>query len=73
MRALTESLLQLEYPRRPDWKSTPDRLLIDLWRKYLKWEEDNPLQLEDQALVHTRVLFAYRKAFSELRFYPEVW
>jgi cleavage stimulation factor subunit 3 len=73
MRALTEGLLRAEFPKRPDWTSKADRTLVEGWRTYLKWEEGNPLQLEDVNLVHTRVLFAYRKAFSELRFFPEIW
>jgi len=73
MRTLMEGLLQSLLPKRPDWQSKQDRLVVEAWRKYLQWEQGNPLQLEDQALLHNRVNFAYRKSFSEMRFYPEIW
>ena len=73
MKTMTELFFQTPLPRRPDWYSAPDRKVIEAWRKYLKWEEGNPLQLEDQNALHTRVMFSYRKAIVDLRFYPEIW
>ena len=51
-----------------------ERTLVLAWKAYLKWEEGNPLELEDKdpALI-TRVQCAYRKALVHMRFYSEIW
>lgn len=45
------------------------------WRNYLKWEESNPLELEekDKAILITRIQGVYRKAVIRMRFYSEIW
>jgi cleavage stimulation factor subunit 3 len=52
-----------------------DRTLVNAWKAYLKWEESNPLELEDKdkAALITRIQGMYRKAFVRTRFFPEIW
>jgi cleavage stimulation factor subunit 3 len=90
MRPLTDSLQRPVLPRVPCWAIAPsldpvvtpmtivrDRHGVELWKKYLKWEEGDPLQLNnddgDEKAYQTRVLMAYRKASMHMRFYPEIW
>jgi cleavage stimulation factor subunit 3 len=47
--------------------------MVEAWRKYLKWEEGNPLMLEDSKALQARVSFAFKKAASALQFFPELW
>jgi hypothetical protein len=51
-----------------------ERALVGAWKRYLKWEVSNPLNLPEKkvALVR-RVQNAYRKAVVYMRFYPEIW
>lgn len=86
MKTLTDSLYRPNIPKVPSWAAPPslspiispitvarDRGQIDAWKKYLLWEETNPLQLEDLQSLQSRVLVAYRKATMHLRFFPEIW
>ncbi len=49
------------------------RKQLSHWNKLLEWEKGNPLQSEDSALVHARVLYWYKVAISFLRFHPQIW
>lgn len=86
MRTLTDGLNRPHLPRVPCWAMPPsletvvspltivrDRHNVELWKKYLRWEESNPLQLEDVQALQSRVLLAYRKSVMHMRFYPELW
>ncbi|KAK7053797.1 mRNA 3'-end-processing protein RNA14 [Favolaschia claudopus] len=59
----------------PPTFSPQERQLIGRWKSYLKWEEGNPLELEekDRATLVARVGHAYRKAVIRMRYYPEIW
>lgn len=59
-------------PTPPTW-SESDRTTVQGWKAYVKWEESNPLDLEDTASLHSRVSAAYRKACAAMQFYPEIW
>ncbi|KAJ7124844.1 Suf-domain-containing protein [Mycena crocata] len=52
-----------------------DRALVGRWKRYLKWEEGNPLGFGDdeRATLVCRVRLAYCKAVVRMRFYPEIW
>jgi cleavage stimulation factor subunit 3 len=52
-----------------------ERQLVGKWKAYLKWEEGNPLMLEerDRANLLTRIQSAYRKATIRMRYFPEIW
>lgn len=64
--------LPLSLPSRPTWIGDVDRNLTHAWKAYLKWEESNPLDIDD-ATLQTRVNSAYRKAVVRMRFFPEIW
>ncbi|KAJ2745040.1 mRNA 3'-end-processing protein rna14 [Coemansia sp. BCRC 34301] len=59
-------------PVPPEWSSREiDHL--EAWKRYLKWETDNPLNISDPAVLRKRVVFAYSQACMALRLYPEIW
>jgi cleavage stimulation factor subunit 3 len=53
----------------------PDRALVGKWKIYLKWEEGNPLEIEEKekATLINRVMGVYRKAVVRMRYYTEIW
>ncbi|KAH9950118.1 Suf-domain-containing protein [Amylocystis lapponica] len=61
-------------PRQPTFNAG-DKALVGRWRMYLKWEESNPLEIEEKerATLLTRVQGVYRKATVRMRFFSEVW
>ncbi|PCH41737.1 hypothetical protein WOLCODRAFT_69750 [Wolfiporia cocos MD-104 SS10] len=61
-------------PRQPTF-SAGDRALLTRWRAYLKWEESNPLQLDekDKAKLIARLQGIYKKAIVRMRFFSEIW
>jgi cleavage stimulation factor subunit 3 len=64
----------LALPSRPTFTSE-ERALAGRWKAYLRWEEANPLELEDaqRAALLLRVQGVYRKAVVRMRFYGEIW
>lgn len=58
---------------RPTWVGDSDRALSHAWKAYLKWEEGNPLDIDDNAMLQARISAAYRKAVVAMRFFPEIW
>lgn len=63
----------LELPVPPAMR-VEDRSLLAAWRKYLEFEESNPLDIdEDKANLTWRLINVYRKAVIQMRFFPEVW
>ncbi|EAU82402.2 mRNA 3'-end-processing protein RNA14 [Coprinopsis cinerea okayama7 len=61
-------------PSQPKFDAA-ERSLVGKWKAYLKWEESNPLELEDkdkQTFI-TRLQGVYRKAVIRMRFYAEIW
>lgn len=64
----------ISLPRSPTFNAS-DKALVGRWRIYLKWEEGNPLEIEekDKAQLHLRLQGVYRKALVCMRFYPEIW
>ncbi|SCV72519.1 BQ2448_4056 [Microbotryum intermedium] len=73
LRAQFSRLATPALPHPPDWSTSSDRSDLELWKSYLKWEESNPLDLENPNLLHARVGFAYKKALSNMRFFSEIW
>lgn len=61
-------------PRQPTF-SGGDKALVGRWRSYLKWEESNPLKIEEskKATLTTRLQGVYRKAVVRMRFFSEIW
>jgi cleavage stimulation factor subunit 3 len=86
MKTLTDGLYRPLITKVPCWAVPPslspivspltinrDRSQVEAWKKYLLWEEENPLQLEDLQTLQGRILVSYRKATMHLRFFPEIW
>ncbi|KAK7683506.1 hypothetical protein QCA50_013340 [Cerrena zonata] len=61
-------------PRTPAF-THPDKALVGRWRMYLKWEESNPLEIEDKdkSQLHARIQSVYRKAIVRMRYFSEIW
>lgn len=60
---------------RPPTFNAGDRALVGRWRQYLKWEESNPLKLDDKdkGNLHARLQGVYKKAVVRMRFFSEIW
>ena len=67
--------------RTPIWLPRPptfnqgDKAIVSRWRQYLKWEESNPLEIEDanRSTFLQRVQTVYKKATIRMRYYSEFW
>ena len=48
---------------------------IELWKRWIQWEKDDPLVLkeEDAAAYKARVVYVFKQAVMALRFWPEIW
>lgn len=48
---------------------------IDIWRKWIEWEKEDPLVLKDEDLnaYRQRILYVYRHSTMALRFWPQIW
>ena len=48
---------------------------VELWKKWIEWEKDDPLELKDDDLpgYKARILFVYKQSLMALRFWPEMW
>lgn len=64
----------LVLPRVPTF-SQNERALVGAWKAYLKWEENNPLELDekDKGILVQRVQAVYRKAVIRMRYFAEIW
>ena len=64
----------LVLPRVPTF-SQNERALVGAWKAYLKWEESNPLELDekDKGVLIQRVQAVYRKAVIRMRYFTEIW
>jgi len=62
----------LDLPAPPILRSE-ERSLLASWRKYLEFEESNPLDIDEKSMLNARIMAIYRKAAIKMRFYPEIW
>ncbi|KAI0301886.1 hypothetical protein B0F90DRAFT_1716130 [Multifurca ochricompacta] len=64
----------LYLPTKPTFNAA-ERALVGAWKSYLRWEESNPLEIEEQDrnTFITRVQGVYRKAVIRMRFFGEIW
>lgn len=76
---MTRSLVRTTLPRLPPALGFDGDVeymqQVDLWRKWIDWEQEDPLVLkeEDNAAYKQRVLYVYKQAVMALRFWPEMW
>ncbi|GAA5873550.1 hypothetical protein JCM16303_001161 [Sporobolomyces ruberrimus] len=73
LRAQHDALYTPLLPHPPNWSSVQSINALEGWKRYLAFEESNPLEMDDVGSVMNRVSFAYRKALACLRFYAEIW
>lgn len=76
---ITRSLKRHNLPRLPPAPgfdgSQEFQEQVELWKKWIAWEKDDPLVLatdEPKAFKH-RVMYCYKQALMALRFWPEIW
>ncbi|KAH9978134.1 hypothetical protein BGW80DRAFT_1285995 [Lactifluus volemus] len=64
----------LYLPPKPTFNAA-ERALVGAWKSYLRWEESNPLEIDEQDrnTLITRVQGVYRKAVIRMRFFGEIW
>lgn len=67
-----ESRAPLDLPT-PPILGPKERSILANWRKYLEFEESNPLEVTEKSMLNARVMAIYRKAVIKMRFYPEIW
>ncbi|WWC69469.1 uncharacterized protein I206_103409 [Kwoniella pini CBS 10737] len=72
LKGLTEGLPKPILPPTPTF-SESDRQAVLGWKNYLKWEEANPLVIDDESALKARIAYALRKCLSEMRHFPELW
>ena len=48
---------------------------VELWKKWISWEQEDPLVLKDEDIeaYKQRVLYIYKQALMAMRFWPEMW
>ena len=65
---------QIWLPRPPTFNQE-DKAVVWRWRQYLKWEESNPLEIEEanRSTLLQRVQTVYKKATVCMRYYSEIW
>lgn len=70
----TPSRPYLYLPPKPTFNAA-ERALVGAWKSYLRWEENNPLEIDEQDrnTFVTRVQGVYRKAVIRMRFFGEIW
>src|SRR2546423_5572354 len=72
MRIIMGGLDRNKIPRPPTW--TPlERQELDRWKAWIEWEKSNPLILDNENAVYSRIIYAYKQAMMNMRFYPELW
>lgn len=76
---ITRSLVRVNLPRLPPAPGFEGdveyREQVELWKKWIAWEKEDPLVLkEDEPKAYTqRVMYCYKQALMALRFWPEIW
>jgi hypothetical protein len=59
-------------PPKPSFTG-PERGLINGWKAYLTWEQDNKLVIEDKDALASRIGYAMRQCVGQMRHFPELW
>ena len=57
----------------PPQNSPEEYKQVELWKRYIQWEKENPMHSEDLTLVTKRVMFAYEQCLLCLGHHPDVW
>ena len=59
-------------PPKPSFTG-PERGLINGWKAYLTWEQENKLVIEDKDALAARIGYAMRQCVGQMRHFPELW
>lgn len=76
---ITRDLIRTSLPRLPPVPGSDGDMefaqQVDIWKRWLAWERDDPLVLkeDDFAAFESRVVYVYKQALMALRFLPEIW
>lgn len=76
---ITRNLKRTNLPRLPPAPGFDGdqefREQVDIWKKWIAWEKDDPLVLanDEPKLFKQRVIYCYKQALMALRFWPEIW
>ncbi|KAH8174728.1 suppressor of forked protein (Suf) domain-containing protein [Sarocladium implicatum] len=48
---------------------------VEMWKKWLEWEKEDPLVLKDDEpkAYQQRIMYCYKQALMAMRFWPEFW
>ncbi|KAH9493981.1 Cleavage stimulation factor subunit 3 [Dermatophagoides farinae] len=60
-------------PAVPPHSTPEENRQVELWKKYIQWEKQNPLKTEDVTSVIKRVVFAYEQCLLCLGHHPDIW
>ncbi|KAJ3213420.1 mRNA 3'-end-processing protein rna14 [Dinochytrium kinnereticum] len=47
--------------------------LLEAWKDCLSWERSNPLHIEDNSSLISRVMYTFKSALLMMRYFPEIW
>lgn len=72
LRGIIDGIRNDDIPARPTWSSV-DCHLLRSFVKWIEWEENDPLGLDDESAKANRIRFALKQATMTLRYYPEIW
>ncbi|KAG0375773.1 mRNA 3'-end-processing protein rna14 [Mortierella sp. AD032] len=72
LRKLTDGINKNLLPRPVKWTER-ELHQLEQWKRYIRWEQSNPLNFEDSAALSARVAWTYKQALMSMRFYPEIW
>lgn len=76
---ITRNLKRTNLPRLPPAPGFDGdqefREQVEIWKKWIAWEKDDPLVLanDEPKAFKQRVLYCYKQALMALRFWPEIW
>ncbi|KAL3317779.1 Cleavage stimulation factor subunit 3 [Cichlidogyrus casuarinus] len=70
--AITKGLSK-NMPSVPPQNTAYEVKQVELWKKYIQWEKDNPLRTEDPIVITKRVMFAYEQCLLCLGHHPDIW
>lgn len=65
--------LSRNMPSIPPQNTPYEAKQVELWKKYIQWEKDNPLKTEDIITITKRVMFAYEQCLLCLGHHPDIW
>lgn len=61
----------LDLPKQPIF-SDQERQMVGYWKQYIRWEQENPLGLDNEKLL-SRLRVVHRRAILSMRYYAEIW